>query len=163
MLVNVFDGNEQTHDTMCDMLNSEFIFHMTGSRYFGGASPSSDYDMFVEYNGEVVAYLEKLGFVTQLCRGDITMYGDMSVACIMGLYLPCYIKSQVDPLIHVQLIYPDMMYVKKTVNEFFKDHPSYLNVYDTCHRLSKEQARNVWTTFMVLVHKVYIETKEKSC
>ena len=42
--------------------NSDFLFYLTGSRYFGGAEENSDWDFFVQYDDNVVKFLVSLGF-----------------------------------------------------------------------------------------------------
>ena len=44
------------------MKNSNTVFHLTGSRFFGGAGPASDWDFFVDNNDGARAEAKGLGF-----------------------------------------------------------------------------------------------------
>lgn len=56
-----FDG-PNTHDRFLTFLReSEFTFHITGSRYFGGATEESDTDYFAQDSDELRRKLESLG------------------------------------------------------------------------------------------------------
>jgi hypothetical protein len=44
------------------MQNSEHVFHLTGSRYFGAHTDKSDWDFFTEASDKVVEWLKILDF-----------------------------------------------------------------------------------------------------
>ena len=51
-----------TTPTLVRLIESGHYFYLTGSRYFGGARQNSDYDFFAEYDVELHAWLQALGF-----------------------------------------------------------------------------------------------------
>lgn len=44
------------------LMNSQFSFYLTGSRYFNTNTPQSDWDFFVQKNKELEEFLIKQGF-----------------------------------------------------------------------------------------------------
>jgi len=45
-----------------ELEKAPFDFHLTGSRFFGGALPNSDWDFFAENNDSIIVFLRELGF-----------------------------------------------------------------------------------------------------
>ena len=64
-----------------DLLNgSEFTFHKTGSRFFGGGNENSDWDFFVDVSA--VDFLRRIGFV-QDKEGLIFSYSDCDIVQVL--------------------------------------------------------------------------------
>lgn len=62
------------------MGNSEFSFHLTGSRYFGNSKQNSDYDFMVEDSPEVQQFLNVLGFK----KLEIDCYDDAATSVVFN-------------------------------------------------------------------------------
>lgn len=62
------------------METSEFSFHLTGSRYFGGVHQDSDYDFMVEDSPEVQQFLRVLGFK----KLEIDCYDDAATSVVFN-------------------------------------------------------------------------------
>ncbi len=58
------------------LMNSQFYFFITGSRYFKTNTPHSDWDFFVEKNEEVEIFLKDQGFFidNQMSYSDSSIY-----------------------------------------------------------------------------------------
>lgn len=50
------------NSTLAMLATSPFQFHLTGSRYFGTATPNSDWDFFVLDENPLVRFLNESGF-----------------------------------------------------------------------------------------------------
>jgi len=79
-----------------ELKNSPFEFYLTGSRFFGGEHEKSDWDFFVQDNGQVRAFLISLGFEIQNRIGidpitDEYNYSSMNALAVM-------------PNFHIQLV-----------------------------------------------------------
>lgn len=64
-----------------DFNNSEFLFYLTGSRYFGTAQPESDYDFFVQYDTKVCEFLAHRGFSSKY--NSPTHYRDSELVAVV--------------------------------------------------------------------------------
>jgi hypothetical protein len=65
-----------------DMQTSEFVFHLTGSQFFGNARVDSDYDFLVQDSLQVREFLQDLGF-KKLSNND---YNDSSIVAVFRYY-----------------------------------------------------------------------------
>ncbi len=69
-----------THETyptsVLGLMNSQFSFYLTGSRYFNTNTPQSDWDFFVEKNEDVEEFLIDQGFFidNQASYSDSSVY-----------------------------------------------------------------------------------------
>jgi hypothetical protein len=73
---------------------SSFVFHLTGSRYFGTQREDSDWDFFVDYSAELITWLEDNSFTL-----DSTSYKEDPVMCMV------YKKENV----HIQVVHSAKM------------------------------------------------------
>lgn len=92
-----------------EFTNSQFEFHPTGSRYFGGMRENSDWDFITEYNESVMIFLGNLGF--QILNDH--NYNDHSVVIVMR---GKFEKSIID----IQLTESSMLPVKLKAQEILK-------------------------------------------
>lgn len=80
-----------------DMQASEFVFHLTGSQFFGNARVDSDYDFLVQDSLQAREFLQSLGFkklhsseyndssivaVFRYCQGDST---SVDIQCVKNV------------------------------------------------------------------------------
>lgn len=63
------------------MENSEFVFYLTGSRFFGGFNPASDWDYFAEDSPEIRKFLYSLGF--QEDDNIMNQYDDSTIVTVL--------------------------------------------------------------------------------
>ena len=61
---------------------SPFVFHLTGSRFFGDSKESSDWDFFTQYSNEVETFLKNYGFDYHID------YKDEGISVVMRGILP---------------------------------------------------------------------------
>ena len=54
--------NTLLHPVLCALVQQDQVFHLTGSRFFGGANGNSDWDFFTEDTKAVVSFLKSHGF-----------------------------------------------------------------------------------------------------
>jgi hypothetical protein len=87
MIVN----QRHVDSTIGKMEGSNFEFHLTGSRFFGGFKPSSDWDYFVQDSNEVRDFLVNIGFDMQ--EDPIFAYDDITIVSL-------FTKND----IHVQIV-----------------------------------------------------------
>lgn len=132
---------------VCTMMKSSFQFHLTGSciirRRADLPDNLSDADFFVEDSKEVRAYLEEeLGFKLLDPGCGAQRYGDSSIASIYRYRFGLVWVRHID----VQLIKPEKMAVKISVNNFLIENPEVLS---RC-RSSKKMERAMWDALMDL-------------
>lgn len=98
----MFNGfNDPILYVLSKMEGSVHKFYLTGSRYFGNACATSDYDFFVERSNEVISFLEELGFYSTT-----------------GYELTTYVFGG---KIHVQIVDDAVKY--RIVRSCLRDHP----------------------------------------
>lgn len=68
----IFNQVAKTATALIHVENSPFIFHLTGSRYFGTSTPESDFDFFIEWTEGLEPWLISHGFKldSQTYSGD---------------------------------------------------------------------------------------------
>jgi predicted nucleotidyltransferase len=75
----------QRHDTSIigKLEKSEFSFYLTGSRFFGGYHPGSDWDYFVTDSLKVRGFLDSLGF-SEDENLTLQQYDDSTIITVMS-------------------------------------------------------------------------------
>ena len=74
-------NHSPTTKTACELLEeAPFEFHLTGSRFFGGARVDSDWDFFVQAGPEVVGWLDAHGF--RETDGSLAGYNDPNISIV---------------------------------------------------------------------------------
>lgn len=118
MIVNM---DTSVQDTLVRrIVNSQCNFHLTGSRFFGGAGPKSDYDFFVNANDpDLMPFLcSNNGLFRQTEGYGITVsgvtYGDPSVVEVWASK-----RRSLSPEdnVHIQVILPDWFNEKVRAQE----------------------------------------------
>lgn len=102
---------------------SKFEFFLTGSRFFGNATNTSDYDYFVEYSMSLLKDLHTLGFSNESSNRN---YTDISLDRLLK-------KDG----IHIQIIHPEWMQAKIKAQNVLAHYRKYL----LC---TKEQRKLLW-------------------
>lgn len=115
---------DNTLSVLKAMEQSEFNFHLTGSRFFGGARMDSDWDFFVQDSPEVRSWIEGHEFNKEF-EGK-NYYGDPNIAVVYR-----YRNS-----IHVQVV-PDA-FAKSFVQRA-------LVKAEVLKSASKMEAKRIWT------------------
>lgn len=116
-------------------------FYLTGSRFFGTTRENSDWDFFIEADGQgnINKFLESLGF----CRITNSEYKDASVSSV---YLGYLCGAQV----HVQLVYPNQM------KEKIQSQETLFRLYNMGVLFpfyNKGMMRTIWEHFMMEARK----------
>lgn len=90
--------------------DSPVSFYLTGSRFFGNATSTSDWDFMAEDSSEVETLLIQNGFT----RVDVDNYSDFSITKVFA-HIQCNI--------HVQLIRKDYLRRKIAAQHFLTNFP----------------------------------------
>lgn len=90
----------KTEQIINQLNNSEFVFQLTGSRYFKNDTHESDWDFFVESSDEVKDFLKELGF--QKINPKCSDWADYSLGISHRHYLEIYFSQCRN--IHIQLV-----------------------------------------------------------
>ncbi|HWY34243.1 MAG TPA: hypothetical protein VNX68_06320 [Nitrosopumilaceae archaeon] len=96
-------AHEVSESILSKMEKSEFLFHLTGSRYFVGRG-SNDADYFTLYTEQVEHFLRELGF-SAISKRE---YGDLNCTLVMrgwddgGLQIDVQLVKDVELKIQVQ-------------------------------------------------------------
>ena len=90
--VTVIVNERHANSVIGKMEGSNFNFYLTGSRFFGGFTPTSDWDYFVKDSPEVRSFLFNIGFYEKE-SDDMTGYDDSTIVSVF---------EQND--IHIQLV-----------------------------------------------------------
>jgi hypothetical protein len=112
---------------------SHFNFYLTGSRFFGGHTPTSDWDYFADINAVgLIAFLESIGFQNDDVALD-QQYDDVSIVRVF-----CYND------IHVQLVHNAIL--KNRVQNMLRDNVP-------MKALPKSERKHMWNFgFRVIMH-----------
>ena len=126
------------------MRASNWDFYLTGSRFFGNSNLESDWDFFTEDNGKVVDFLWDLGFTIipfneMVAKMDDCTYYDPSVRTVLVH----------DTGIHVQVLRPEFVSLKKQVQQCMKGSTTY-------RLLPKDQKRRQWALAWELLEEFKI-------
>lgn len=73
--------------------NSPNQYYLTGSRFFGGSTDTSDWDFFVQESPEVLAELKKWGLL-KLPKNENVKYFDKLMVCLFGSFYHLPISRQ---------------------------------------------------------------------
>ena len=135
----------KTEEIIEALRNSSNQYHLTGSRYFGGSTETSDWDFFVQSSDNVRDELDKLGFiviprpdkndddryyphsVTQVWSDDSIDYFDRNCVMVVG--------SNAAP-IHIQLV--------KDVQKKLKVQANLMRSGALRHIKTKGDRKRVW-------------------
>ncbi len=128
MFVNTAFALSQFYVAMDSMQQSEFEFHLTGSRFFGFAKSSSDHDFFVQESDEVKSFLRSLGFQLNL---DAQYIGDPTFVEVFELITE-------EGVIQVQLIKQSEYSRKQLIQRLLKSQ------YPKGIPGDKSQKRELW-------------------
>jgi hypothetical protein len=80
--------------------NSTFSFYLTGSRFFGGGGPNSDWDLYAAWSREIEIFLADIGFHEK----------------VESAYLdPMTMTVMENGDVTVQLLHPRMLEAKHTI------------------------------------------------
>lgn len=115
-------------NTLCLLHQSNFDFYLTGSRFFLTHTNFSDYDFYTECSGEVVEFLDSLGFVEE-ARHSHYYHADLITIQVFHL---------ATTNIHVQLIQPLHLEVKHRAQAVIKQVVN--------RPVNKEVMRFIWQT-----------------
>lgn len=96
-----------------DLMRSDIKFHLTGSRFFGGANEKSDWDFITEANPVTMSWLEANGFETDLDSS----YSDPTIVKVLYGYC-VHNGSRVK--VDVQLV--ESVSTKLYIQSILKDH-----------------------------------------
>ena len=97
--------------------NSGFTFYPTGSRYFGGASETSDWDFLVEHDGEVCQFLLNNGFVHNDSGG---YFGDATVSEVFT-YNRVPLSGKPLIKIDIQVVHQEHLSTKLLIQKILKE------------------------------------------
>lgn len=62
MIVNQSESRTISEEIRAKLAESPYQFYITGSRFFGGSTPQSDWDYFAQNDEKVLQFLQSLGF-----------------------------------------------------------------------------------------------------
>jgi hypothetical protein len=134
--------------------NRDFVFHLTGSRFFGGDSPCSDWDFFTSDTEAVRDFLWNMGF-TRLTNGyGWASYGsyqhDGNTTDVYRHY------SGIDIALN-----RDIEKKKKAQDILFKsDILRTLKLTSASQKQKKQMAREFWNLVYLLLDKTDLEIED---
>lgn len=125
--------NNRPESTILGALEkSVFKFYLTGSRFFGGFTPNSDWDYFVQDEPDVREYLNSLGFHSDPNQ-DLLGYDDSTIVSVWQLND-----------IHMQLV----------VNADFKfEVQTYLSRMTNMRAIPKTARKHLWNLAIKVVNE----------
>jgi len=118
-----------------ELTNSPYTFHLTGSRYFGGATHLSDYDFFAQDSQEIKTFLARQGFYIET-GSHYVGNNPLNCACV-------YKRGE----IHIQLV--QNYELKKMIHEQIirssrdNNHP---NLIILARNFPKQHKKLLWDT-----------------
>lgn len=122
-------AKSQLDEVLSKMRESEFEFHLTGSRYFNTHNQGSDYDFFAQDGKDVRGFLRDLGFEVPGVdfMGEEQEYHDDNIAIVFR-----HLAAGVD----VQL--------QRNLEKKFRAQILLLSLGVFYNRMSKVSQRNYW-------------------
>ncbi len=125
-------GESRVNNAYETLRNSQWAFHLTGSRFFGTHTDQSDWDFFIEWNDQIELWLEENEFAL-----DSQSYAND----------PLFVKVYKRDNVHVQLV--DNAKIKARIQHRLKPFFSAI-------KPDKEMAQRFWQ----LATRLYIDGQE---
>ena len=127
-------------EVLNDLEYSPFNFYLTGSRFFGHSNTHSDWDFFAENDGEVVDWLQTIGFEY---HGE-SYPDDPQIATV-------YRFQSTELIVDVQLV-RDIHKKIKVQNTLGRSNVlRHISMYVSNESHRKALARSVWKTAYMLL------------
>ena len=148
----LIDTNNTRLEILSKLCNSQFVFHITGSRKSGYNAINSDYDYFAVYSDELHDLLTSLGFRTRFSAKDDIVGG-------LGTDLAAYSDQSVQKIyrhdcgIDVQTIKPDWFRCKIIVNELLLIHKVDPKVF-TCAKVNRKEIWGKWFNIVKQIQSI---------
>jgi hypothetical protein len=121
--------------TLFVLHDSDFLFYLTGSRFFETTHPNSDWDFFVANSDEVITFLQHNGFILD----ESPEYEDCTIVQVYR-----HVQDVQD--VHVQLIDSDNIVLKCCAQSIIYNH----NIFDgTVDKLTR---RKIWSMVMSILN-----------
>lgn len=151
-------SNSRVLTAMDEISRSSFDFYLTGSRFFGNDTASSDIDLMVVNQAGLVNFLTNLGFITNSGR-----YDDSSVNAVYSLHEGMLsedrVKLEAVKTIDVQVIRSDEWLARKIrAQEALK----YSGLGKRLNLFNEEDRRGIWESVISMAFKDDIKLLEKS-
>ncbi len=142
MAILSYNSPAATDIMLAKMESSPFHFHLTGSRYFGGATSMSDWDVFVEDSDDVKSWLDSQGFIKE----GRSEYADSCLVC-RYIYVP-----KPGPVIDVQVV--NRLKVKLSAQLILKEMGSLQALIGKSPIEAKAEKTRIWDRAIAVAAKV---------
>jgi len=115
------------------LAHSEYNFYLTGSRFFGGSTETSDWDFFTELNPKIEKFLESYHFVVK----------------VIDAYCDTVYERVIDKNI-IQIHIVDDIEMKKFAQLMLSNNSVLIN-----KNTDKQHVRDIWRMTMQLTRELF--------
>jgi len=123
---------------------SEYLFYLTGSRFFGTHTEESDFDFFAQYETSVVTSLQHVGFSPETDSGAVPVYASVEQDTVAVLALDnCHVQlvRDINKKLTVQKLLRQNFYL---VEDFLTDKKQAKAIWSLVYNVRNNTAYNIW-------------------